>query len=107
MGERRHLVTRPANEPRTECLPQSLPTPVPPACTVGRALVALALTLAWALTGGARPVAAQGGARVEGVVLDESGGVLPGVTVTVTPEVSTTEPLVQVSDSEGAFVLLF
>ncbi len=67
-----------------------------------KTLLTLALALPWPL-GGVHLAAAQNAARLQGVVLDESGGVLPGVTVTVATEASATEPLVQVTDSEGAF----
>lgn len=52
--------------------------------TFGKTLLALALALAWSLGAGVHPAGAQSGARLQGVVLDESGGVLPGVAVTMT-----------------------
>lgn len=64
---------------------------------------AFTLALAWLLTGGVLPIAAEDAARLAGVVLDESGGVLPGVTVTVTQESAPAGPLLQVTDAGGAF----
>ncbi|MBI4484367.1 MAG: carboxypeptidase regulatory-like domain-containing protein, partial [Acidobacteria bacterium] len=69
-----------------------------------KALVALALAFTCSFTSGVRAEAAQDAARLAGVVLDESGGVLPGVTVAVTAEAGPAEPLVTVTDAEGAFL---
>lgn len=68
-----------------------------------KTVAALALASTWLLTSGIPVAAADNGARLAGVVLDESGGVLPGVTVTVTPETDGADPLSQITDSEGAF----
>lgn len=67
-----------------------------------KTLVTLALAFTWSLTGGDHAAAAEIATRLEGVVLDESGGVLPGVTVTVM-DTNGAEPLVEVTDLEGGF----
>ncbi|MBI4263599.1 MAG: TonB-dependent receptor [Acidobacteria bacterium] len=72
------------------------------------ARLAFALAFTWSLTGAGHPAAAQhvaeGAARMAGVVLDESGGVLPGVTVTLTASSRPAVPLMEVvTDAEGAF----
>jgi Carboxypeptidase regulatory-like domain len=44
------------------------------------------------------------GLSISGIAIDESGGVLPGVTVTVVPTATPqAEPLMQVTDGEGKF----
>ena len=47
------------------------------------------------------------GTAVTGMVVDSSGGSLPGVTVTMTrkgAETAATEPLLQVTDGDGRFI---
>src|SRR5947209_3683797 len=63
--------------------------------------VAFALTLITLIAGG---VAAQSTARIEGLVTDVSGGVLPGVTVTAT-NVGTNATRVDVTDRSGAYTI--
>src|SRR5689334_20919279 len=60
------------------------------------------LTLAVLMTALAvAPALAQGTSSIRGIVTDSSGGVLPGVTVTVTGEAGVT--FSAVTNSEGAF----
>lgn len=55
------------------------------------------------LPASAPTVSGQTGSSVEGVVLDASGGVLPGVTVTLTASTDPAHSLVQVTELDGAF----
>src|SRR5215471_1912812 len=65
--------------------------------------------LAWLLTigsmSGVPEVAAQSGASVDGVVKDEQGGVLPGVTVAIR-NIENGFERVQVSESDGRYRFL-
>ena len=52
----------------------------------------------------AAPQIHAAGRSISGIAVDESGGVLPGVTVTVVPTATPqAEPLMQVTDGEGKF----
>lgn len=66
-----------------------------------RGLVVCAVVV-W-LAGPAGLAAAQTGGRIEGTVIDESGGVLPGVTVAVAGKPGAATPLVRITDSSGTF----
>ncbi len=67
-----------------------------------RFLTMIVAATVWVSTG-VDIAGAQPAARFAGVVRDQSGGVLPGVTVTMTPAGAAGDVLVQVTDGEGAF----
>lgn len=62
-----------------------------------------AVAVAGWLAAATGPAAAQPGARIGGKVVDASGGVLPGVTVTARTEANASAPATQVTDAAGAF----
>src|SRR4029450_13641774 len=67
-----------------------------------RTFVAAILGLITLLATG--PQLRAAGLSIGGIAIDESGGVLPGVTVTVVPTANpAAEPLMQVTDGEGKF----
>ena len=69
-----------------------------------RSFVAAILGLIALLATG--PQLRAAGRSISGIAVDESGGVLPGVTVTVVPTgTPQAEPLMQVTDGEGKFTV--
>ena len=67
-----------------------------------RRLGATLLFVLWAGAGGALAQSVSSG-TIHGVVRDESGGVLPGVTATLSSPSLQVKELVQVTDAEGAY----